>query len=43
MFTPKPNNAKLNDCGRRLILTANADPTSDYITYVIVPYTLVVY
>ena len=44
-FPPKPNDAKLNDCGRRLhlILTANADPMIDYITSVIVPYSLVVY
>ena len=44
-FPPKPNDAKLNEYGRRLhlILTANADPISDYITSVIVPYYSVVY
>ena len=32
-FPPKPNDAKLNEYGRRLHLnlTANADPISDYI------------
>ena len=44
-FPPKPNDAKLNDYGRRLhiVITANADPMIDYITSVIVPYSLVVY
>ena len=44
-FPPKPNDAKLYEYGKRLhlILTANADPMSDFITSVIVPYYSVVY